>query len=107
MQSHRMYSISSRQAQHTAYCVAVVFASKRQSKQGCCHTYWQGTAQDVVGANWGDGFCCNIDLIKQLGLSDPTSFFRTLMCRPYRDQARSGICRCVGLPMLPTAARIC
>ena len=49
----------------------------------------QGTAQGGVGANWGDGFCCDADLVKQLGLSDPSPLFRAVMSRPYRDQAQA------------------
>ena len=48
----------------------------------------QGAAQGGVGANWGDGFCCDAALVKQLGLSDPSALFRAVMSRPYRDQAR-------------------
>ncbi len=49
----------------------------------------QGTAQGGVGANWGDGFCCDANLVKRLGLSDPKPLFSALMSRPYRDQARA------------------
>lgn len=37
----------------------------------------------LPGLNWGDGFVTDTSLIRQYGLSDPNSFFRTLLTKPY------------------------
>jgi len=38
--------------------------------------FLEGTGQSVVGANWGDGFATDAQLIRHYGLSDPNSFFQ-------------------------------
>lgn len=46
----------------------------------------EGTAQGGIGANWGDGFATDHNLIAQNGLSDPNPFFQTLLHKPYLNQ---------------------
>lgn len=41
----------------------------------------EGTAQGDIGANWGDGFST-----ADSGLSNPSSFFNTLLTKPYLNQ---------------------
>lgn len=36
----------------------------------------EGTGQSGIGANWGDGFATDPQLVKSKGLSDPTLFFQ-------------------------------
>lgn len=38
--------------------------------------FLEGTGQSRLGANWGDGFATDLQLIKDHGLSDPTLFFQ-------------------------------
>ena len=52
----------------------------------CCLLVEQGTTQGGLGANWGDGFCCDEVCIRRLGISDPNSLFRALLSRSYKDQ---------------------
>ncbi len=37
----------------------------------------------IPGINWGDGFATDTTLIQQYGLSDPNTFFQTLLTKPY------------------------
>ncbi len=46
----------------------------------------EGTGQGGVGANWGDGFATDANLISQYGLSDPRPFFNALLQKPYLNQ---------------------
>lgn len=46
----------------------------------------EGTGQGDIGANWGDGFATDSDLLSQNGLSNPTAFFDALLSKPYVDQ---------------------
>lgn len=46
----------------------------------------EGAGQQGLGANWGDGFCCDPELIRSHGLSDPNPLFRAILQKPYRDQ---------------------
>ena len=46
----------------------------------------EGTGQERIGANWGDGFVTNPNLIAQYGLSDPNPFFQALLHKPYLNQ---------------------
>lgn len=48
--------------------------------------FLEGTGQGGIGANWGDGFATNSQLISQNGLSDPNPFFQALMQKPYLNQ---------------------
>lgn len=44
----------------------------------------EGTGQiGALGINWGDGFVTDASTIQQYGLSDPNSFFQTLLTKPY------------------------
>ena len=44
----------------------------------------EGTGQlGLPGLNWGDGFVTDRTLIGQYGLSDPNSFFQTVLTKPY------------------------
>ena len=36
--------------------------------------------------NWGDGLCTDEAIISQLGISNPNSFFQSLVQRPYVNQ---------------------
>ena len=36
----------------------------------------EGTGQSGIGANWGDGFATDPQLVKGKGLSDPDPFFK-------------------------------
>lgn len=38
--------------------------------------FLEGTAQSGIGANWGDGFATDPQLIRNNGLSDPNPFFQ-------------------------------
>ena len=53
-----------------------------------------GCGQAALTQSPGDGFATDANTIKALNLSDPTSFFKTLLLRPYVNQAR-------GPPLLP------
>ena len=44
----------------------------------------EGTGQGDIGANWGDGFATNPNLLGSL--SNPKSFFDTLLTKPYVNQ---------------------
>jgi aryl-phospho-beta-D-glucosidase BglC (GH1 family) len=46
----------------------------------------EGTGQGGIGANWGDGFATDHNLIVQNGLSDPNPFFQALLQKPYANQ---------------------
>ncbi|MBA2727273.1 MAG: cellulase family glycosylhydrolase [Parachlamydiaceae bacterium] len=46
----------------------------------------EGTGQGSIGANWGDGFATDPTLISANGLSNPKSFFDTLLTKPYLNQ---------------------
>ncbi len=46
----------------------------------------EGTGQGGIGANWGDGFATDHNLITQYGLSDPNPFFQALLQKPYVNQ---------------------
>lgn len=46
----------------------------------------EGAGQGTIGANWGDGFATDPDLVSQNGLSNPTAFFDELINKPYVDQ---------------------
>ncbi|WP_068470682.1 cellulase family glycosylhydrolase [Candidatus Protochlamydia phocaeensis] len=46
----------------------------------------EGTGQGGIGANWGDGFATDPQLIQQNGLSDPNPFFQALLQKPYLNQ---------------------
>ena len=39
----------------------------------------EGTGQSGIGANWGDGFATDPQLVKSKGLSDPTPFFQVIL----------------------------
>ena len=45
----------------------------------------EGTAQETLGANWGDGFCADGGKIEKMGLGDPRPFFKELAGKPYRN----------------------
>lgn len=47
----------------------------------------QGAGQQGLGANWGDGFCCDPALVRSHGLSDPNPLVCAILQKPYRDQA--------------------
>ena len=49
----------------------------------------QGAGQQGLGANWGDGFCCDPALVRSHGLSDPNPLVRAILQKPYRDQVTS------------------
>ena len=38
--------------------------------------FLEGTGQSGIGANWGDGFTTDAQMIREHGLSDPNSFFQ-------------------------------
>ena len=38
--------------------------------------FLEGTGQGGIGANWGDGFATDPELIRNHGLSNPTLFFQ-------------------------------
>lgn len=44
----------------------------------------EGTGQNFLNANWGDGFSTAKDVVKRGGASDPTRFFKTLLRKKYR-----------------------
>ena len=46
----------------------------------------QGTGQNNLGKNWGNGCCSDPAVISALGLSDPNHFFSQLLTKPYVDQ---------------------
>ena len=46
----------------------------------------EGAGQQGLGANWGDGFCCDPALIRRHDLSDPNPLFRAILKKPYRNQ---------------------
>jgi len=41
--------------------------------------FLEGTGQSGIGANWGDGFATDAQLIRDHGLSDPNSFFQVIL----------------------------
>ena len=45
----------------------------------------EGTGQETLGANWGDGFCADPAKITQMGLGDPRPFFSELATKPYKN----------------------
>ena len=45
----------------------------------------EGTGQGALGANWGDGFSTDANLLTS-GVSDPRAFFKTLGSKPYSKQ---------------------
>jgi hypothetical protein len=46
----------------------------------------EGSGQSGLNVNWGDGFATNEALISQDGLSDPNTFFTSLMSKSYLNQ---------------------
>ena len=69
--------------------------------------FLEGTGQSGIGANWGDGFATDPQLVKAKGLSDTTAFFqvhdkpRTCMlhaCGQLGGKGRSNtFCKCLML----------
>lgn len=51
-----------------------------------------GCGQTALTQSPGDGFATDANTIKALNLSDPTPFFKTLLLRPYVNQARAPCC---------------
>ena len=47
---------------------------------------WQGCGQQGLSPAAGGGFATDAALVASLGLSDPTTFFKTLLLRPYLRQ---------------------
>lgn len=45
----------------------------------------EGTAQNALGSNWGDGFATDNATISQ-GISNPKNFFTSLLATPYLNQ---------------------
>ncbi len=41
--------------------------------------FLEGTGQSGIGANWGDGFATDAQLIRDHGLSDPNHFFQVIL----------------------------
>ena len=46
----------------------------------------EGTAQPQFVVNAGDGFVTSVPLIEATGASNPSTFFRTLLTKPYAQQ---------------------
>lgn len=46
----------------------------------------EGTAQPQFVVNQGDGFVTSVPLIEATGASNPSTFFRTLLTKPYAQQ---------------------
>lgn len=46
----------------------------------------EGTGQTNYYMNWGDGFVTNTTVINKFGLSDPTTFFKQVVWKPYVDR---------------------
>ncbi len=41
--------------------------------------FLEGTGQSGIGANWGDGFATDAQMIREHGLSDPNGFFQVIL----------------------------
>ncbi|KIZ07795.1 hypothetical protein MNEG_0153 [Monoraphidium neglectum] len=48
---------------------------------------FEGTGQQALGLNWGNGFVTDQDVISSRGLADANPFFLDLMSRPYVGKA--------------------
>uniref|UniRef100_A0A383VFK3 Glycoside hydrolase family 5 domain-containing protein n=1 Tax=Tetradesmus obliquus TaxID=3088 RepID=A0A383VFK3_TETOB len=48
---------------------------------------FEGTGQNMIGLNWGNGFVTDKDTISSRGLSNPTSFFEQVVTRPWVKKA--------------------
>ena len=46
----------------------------------------EGAGQSGLAMNWGDGLCTDEAIISELGISDPNSFFQSLVQKPYVNQ---------------------
>lgn len=46
----------------------------------------EGTGQQGIADNWGDGIATSKSAIAAAGVSDPNAFFTSLMGRPYLNQ---------------------
>ena len=49
----------------------------------------EGTGQQGLAYNWGDGLATDKSAIAAAGVSDPNAFFTALMSRPYLQQVLS------------------
>ena len=71
----------------------------------------EGTGQQGIANNWGDGVATDRSAIAAAGVSDPNPFFTTLMSRPYLSQVPScscyHICRLVMTSPYMTSAVAC
>eukprot|EP00879_Flechtneria_rotunda_P005895 GHRR01006201.1.p1 GENE.GHRR01006201.1~~GHRR01006201.1.p1 ORF type:complete len:485 (+),score=144.84 GHRR01006201.1:175-1629(+) len=47
---------------------------------------FEGTGQNMLGLNWGNGFVTDYNVIRSRGLSDPNPFFSTLVRKPYASK---------------------
>lgn len=66
----------------------------------------EGTGQlGLPGINWGDGFVTDQTIISQYGLSDPNSFFQTILTKPYLNQV--GVAPHVYPPSVTYASTVC
>lgn len=56
----------------------------------------EGTGQQGLAYNWGDGLATDKSAIAAAGVSDPNAFFTALMSRPYLQQVLSSNLSLVG-----------
>ena len=61
----------------------------------CSPCALQGCGQQALTRTAGDGFATDATIISSKNLSDPTTFFKTLLLRPYLRQVLSTVDACL------------
>ena len=64
----------------------------------------EGTGQNGLANNWGDGVATDRSIISSYGIDDPNPFFTTLMSKPYLNQVTGRVGSHHGLVQLVSCA---